>query len=70
MSERRREGEWRIARDKFSGKVRDIDPAFGESTFKSRKRRGTKTTMPVGYKTCDRQRPKRKESGRSKRERR
>ena len=45
MSERRREGEWRIARDKFSGKVRDIDPAFGESTSKGGQRRGTKTTM-------------------------
>ncbi len=38
MSERSREGEWGISRDKFRGEVRDINPAFGESTSEGRQR--------------------------------
>ena len=39
MSERSREGEWGIARDKFSSEVGDSYPAFGESTSKGGQRR-------------------------------
>jgi hypothetical protein len=67
MSERSREGEWGIARDKFSGEVRDSNPAFGQRTSKGRQRGGTKTAMPVGDKTRDRQRLKREESSGGKR---
>jgi len=56
-----------IARDKFSGAVGDMNPAFGEGTSKGRQRRGAKTAMPVGDKTRNRQGLKREESNRGKR---